>query len=351
MVQPLFRAHEPAFVTLFQEVEQAAREQPAVPVGSPGSIVERRKGRHGYYYRQYYDAAGHKTDEYIGGPAGTPQAEAARAAAEVQIALAKRLIRNVRSLAREGFHVIDAKAGAVLAVLHHRGVFAGGALLIGSHAYGALLNHLGVRAAAYVTEDVDIARGAPLSLAAVPDGGLLAILRESGIPFVEIPGLDPRQPAVSFKPPGHERLHVDLLVPSDDESIHIVPVPELGTHAQALPYLRYLIAESLASVVLTRDGVVPVRLPLPERFVVHKLVTSRLRANRSAKAEKDLGQAIVLGAALEDRYPGAVDEAAPALPASARRHLRAGAALALRRIGENPTRFADTLMKLSEGAG
>lgn len=334
--------YEPAFLTLFQEVQLAAFEQTTLLRGSPGSVITRRKAGKGYYYRQFYDLAGKKTDEYIG-PVGTEAGEMAKEAMVGRIEIANRLIRNIRSLAREGFVCLDAMSGATLAALHNRRIFDAGAHLVGTHAYGALLNHLGVQSVSYTTHDIDIARDLPLDngVGMIPEGGLLEILQESGIHFVEVPGLDRRTAAASWKPPGKDRLHVDLLVPSVDAQIRVVAVPELQAHAQALPYLRYLLAASLSSVVLSRDGAIPVRVPTPERFAIHKLVVSQLRDNLSAKVEKDAQQAAVLCAVLEDRYPGALADAAAALPVSARSRLGAGARQALKWLTPDYPRAAD----------
>ncbi|GEM_PF-6536765 len=63
---------------------------------------------------------------------------------------------SLRLLGREGFNITDVKTFATLAVLHNHDVFAAGAQLIGSHAYGVLLNHLGVRSSGYSTQDNDL---------------------------------------------------------------------------------------------------------------------------------------------------------------------------------------------------
>ena len=56
----------------------------------------------------------------------------------------------------------------MLASLHNHGLFRVGALLIGSHAFGVLLNVLGVKAVPYATEDVDIARREQLATPGYP---------------------------------------------------------------------------------------------------------------------------------------------------------------------------------------
>jgi hypothetical protein len=225
-------------------------------------------------------------------------------------------------LTAEGFQLADGKTYATLASLQRNGLFAAGALLIGSHAFGVLLNHLGVKSAAYATEDIDIARREALAFPHAVGKRFLDILRESGIVFVEVPKLDPRQRSISFKQRGTSRFHVDLLVPSRDETFPIVPVPELQTHATGLPYLGYLLGDAQQAVLLAREGCCPVNVPLAERFAVHKLLMSQLRRGPGGKAEKDILQACVLLAVLGEKHPGAIEHATRHLPQSARRYVR-----------------------------
>ncbi len=65
---------------------------------------------------------------------------------KVRIAEAAGAVASIRLLGRNGYTLADAKAQATLAVLHNLGLFSAGAVLVGSHAFGALLNKLGVRA-------------------------------------------------------------------------------------------------------------------------------------------------------------------------------------------------------------
>ena len=112
-----------------------------------------------------------------------------------------------------------------------------------------------------------------------------------------------------------------MLVPSADDDYPTVPVPELKAHAQGLPYLAYLLAASQEIPVLSSHGSVMVRVPVPERYAIHKLIASQLRHKTSSKPEKDLRQAAILIEALVERYPGAIEDAASAVPKSAARHL------------------------------
>jgi len=206
-----------------------------------------------------------------------------------------------------------------LASLHNRGLFRAGALLVGSHAYGALPNALGVRAVQLTTEDVDIARREALAMPGV--SGFLDMLRANGMDFFEVPSLDRRQRGTSFKERGGSNFKVDLLVPSEDDNYPAVPVPELKAHAQGLPHLAYLLAASQEIPVLSSHGGVMVRAPLPERYAIHKLIVSQLKNKTSSKPEKDLRQAAALIEALVERYPGAIEDAASAVPKRAERHM------------------------------
>ncbi len=312
---------------LFGDLENQAAAHDSVLVGTPGSLLERQNASgFCYYARQFYDADGKKREQYVAGPVGDAQADAAAHRLRQRIDETKAVVGEVRLLGREGYQLADARTFATLATLHNHGVFRAGAVVVGSHAFGILLNQLGVRAAAYATEDVDLARGQPLAFAEPPGQGLLAMLRESGLNFVEVPALDARQPSTSWKEAGRGRFHVDLLVPSNDDLYAAVHVPELQAHATSLPYLRYVLGENHTAAVLAREGICLVRVPTAERFAVHKLVVSQLRVGRSAKSDRDLQQAAVLLAVLAEHHPGAIESAVADLPVSARRYLAAGMA-------------------------
>ena len=244
-----------------------------------------------FYAHQFYDGDGRKRERYLAGPIGAPEADAFARTVRLAIVDTKAASTSLRLLGREGFALADAKTYATLASLHNHGVFQAGGVLIGSHAYGLLLNQLGVVGARYATEDIDIARREKLAFPELPEASFLEMLQATGIPFVEVPQLDARQPSTSFKERGRSRFHVDLLVPSAGEDCQVVPVPELQAHATALPYLSYLLADSQMGLLMAREGCCMVRVPLPERFALHKLMVSQLRAQRGAKSEKDLFQA------------------------------------------------------------
>lgn len=321
-MRDLYSTHETALQVVFSEIERYALSQEEVFVGTPGSLTRRKKSdRYFFYSRQYYDGSGKKREAYVAGPAGDVAADEKAARLKVRIDEAAGAVASIRLLGRNGYTLADAKAQATLAVLHNLGLFSAGAVLVGSHAFGALLNKLGVRAAPYATEDVDIARRDTLALPKL-ERHFIDVLRDSGIEFVPVPGLPSSKPTTSYKEKGRSRFHVDLLVPSKDNTFPIVPVPELKAHAQGLPYLAYLLGDTQMTTLIAREGVAAIRVPSAERFALHKLIVSQLRAGRDAKTARDLAQAAVLLAVLADKHPGAIEDAAAALPRSGYRHLK-----------------------------
>jgi hypothetical protein len=319
MAASLISPHEPALTVLFAEVESAVAAQREAFLGTPGTLDE-RSNENGtrFWVHRYSDGVGKRVETYLG-KLDDPEVEARVDALRAQIESTNRTIAQVRILARAGFATVDRKSYSTLASLHNHGLFRAGALLIGSHAYGALLNALGVKAMPYKTEDVDIARREALALPDVPP--FLDMLRATGIEFFEVPRVDCKAPSTSFAERGGSRLTVDLLVPSRGDDYPTVPVPELKAHAKGLPYLAYLLGQSQQIPILSPHGTVAVRDPVPERYAVHKLIVSQLRSSTNVKAEKDLKQAATLIVALVERFPGAVEEALEAVPKSAARAL------------------------------
>jgi hypothetical protein len=324
----LTSTHEKALTLLFAELEATATEQREAFLGTPGNLTQRtNESSTKFWVHRYLDAVGRRRETYLG-TSHDPAVIASLGPLRNRIDEANATIGRVRVLARAGFATVDRKTYSTLASLHNHGLFRAGALLVGSHAFGALLNALGVKAVPYATEDVDIARSERLALPDLP--AFVDMLRETGIEFFEVPALSRRQHATSFKEGGRSRLKVDLLVPSPGEGYPIYSVPELKAYAKGLPYLRYLLGESQEVPVLSPHGVVLVRVPVPERYSIHKLVVSQLRTKSSSKPEKDLRQAATIMEALGERFPGAIENALTAVPKTAVKHVRR-AAVALSR--------------------
>ncbi|WP_312010467.1 GSU2403 family nucleotidyltransferase fold protein [Bradyrhizobium cenepequi] len=171
-------------------------------------------------------------------------------------------------------------------------------VLIGTVAYQCYSAVLGRRldAVAMQTGDADFAQFHEISVA-VGDSmpPILEVLREVDPTFREIPSqVDGR---VSTQFVSRDKFKVEFLTPnqwSDDQAGKPVPMPALGGAAAApLRFLDYLIYQPIRAVLLHGAGV-PVLIPSPERYAVHKvIVRSRRKEDRdaTAKSAKDRLQA------------------------------------------------------------
>lgn len=308
----------------YSDLKQRALDPATLLLGTPGTVSEKLQDGRRYFFRQFWDSEGTKTGEYIG-PVDDPGA--ARRAEEIrdQIGRANDLMADAQLLARAGYVRVDSRTEAVLVCLANAGVFRGGAVVIGSHALGAIVNDLGIRIAAVTTDDLDIARRERLELG--PDTPpFVELLKRSRVPVTPIPTFDLKAPSTSFAVPPRSRgragrFRVDLLGPISGEPYRPIPVPELKAHALGMPHLRYLLVDPVSTIILGRSAMIPVNVPQPERLAWHKLLVSQLRQADDKRA-KDLAQATVLLAALALDRPEHLVGAFEAVSAASKRKMR-----------------------------
>ncbi len=332
--------------TAYAQAKQLALTQARVPLTTPGSLqVEPRGGRR-FVYRYRYDATGQRVVAYLG-PEDNEATVAMVAEVNAEIEEANILAESSQDLRRIGFCSADNSTVVTVASLFNAGIFAGGGVLVATHAFRVLLNDLGVRAAAAfpMTEDVDTARAERIQIAALPRGRLLTLLRDTGLPFYEVPQLKRHQPATSFKVRGR-KLKVDLLVPSKGKPYQPVDLPELGAHATGLPHFSYLLEDPSHSMLLGRDRIVPVMVPHAGRFCLHKLAVYVLRSD-NAKREKDAAQAALLAAVLAEHQDFLLKDAVEGLDRTLRSKVKAGAQRALSLLGAGHPAAAALLAPLA----
>jgi hypothetical protein len=189
--------------------------------------------------------------------------------------------------------VVPYSTARVIRELAECSVFKVGGVLVGTYAFGCIGNLLGViwDRTTLGTQDVDIAAERIVSIA-VPDvvADIPKALESLSMGFFPIPQLNPKHPSTSFSIRNNP-LRVDLITPSAGRKEEPIYIPRLKAAAQPLKYLDYLIEDAIPGVVIN-GGAVPVLIPQPMRFAIHKLVVSRMRpATSAAKAQKDIYQA------------------------------------------------------------
>jgi hypothetical protein len=99
--------------------------------------------------------------------------------------------------------------------------------------------------------------------------------------------------------------------------------------------------------VLSPNQIIPVKLPSPERFLIHKLFSSQSRRADRDKVRKDIEQAAVLAAALEEEMPGRLGEAFRGMPSAGKDKVKRGARAAAKRLETLHPEAEEALLKLA----
>lgn len=296
--------------TIFAELSERLRALEAARsfANLAGSFARKHvRGGEYWYFKTSEGPAGQR--EYFVGPEGreTRAVMNAYAAGRPEIERALSAIARLCAMLRQGGAMLtDAPSAKVLSGLASAGVFRLGAVLVGTHAYIALGNVLGVRwKSSLRTQDIDLAAARTVQVA-VPqtEADLPKALNALNMGFLPVPGLRPKSPQTSFKVRG-QTLRVDLLTPAQGaRDGKPVAIARLKAAAQPLELLDYLL-EAPVSIPLLNGGATLVNVPDPARFALHKLILSGRRpVSEQAKAGKDRQQAIELIEVLQEDRPG-----------------------------------------------
>jgi len=180
------------------------------------------------------------------------------------------------------------------------GFFRAGGLLVGTHAFVALGNLLGVRwDEGSRTLDVDFAHaGRNVSLALPADLQVdvheaIRSLEMGLLPIAQFGG----EVGAQYRNPRDPELRLDFLTPAGRGRERPVRVPNLNVALEPLKFMEYLLEEPTQAALLSREGATVVNLPAPARYAAHKLIVYAERPLRErTKALKDLHQAACLAA-------------------------------------------------------
>jgi hypothetical protein len=266
-----------------------------------GTFLKQKRANREYYYYKAYEASGGegptKTSLKYVGPADDPEI-AKRAEAFQRTKIGYRVRRELAAkLRRAGYPAPPRMEGLVVNELARAGLFRLRATLVGSMAYQTYSGVLGVRLPdeLVTTEDMDIAKFYGISISideSMPD--IEDVLKKVDATFA--PSFSPDETNLFSGFANATGFKVEFLTPNrgdEDYSSRLTAMPSLGPSvgAQVLRYLDFLIHEPIRSVVL-HDASVPVLVPAPERYAVHKLIVATKRNVFSAdKAKKDINQA------------------------------------------------------------
>jgi hypothetical protein len=293
--------------TMYAELSERAQLGQMVEDFDPAGLFVKRthRGRDYWYFRSAM-VAGNRKDKYVG--PDSPELARRIATHRIEKSGYKERRTLVSALIRSGLRGPDSSTGRILEALAKAGVFRMRAVVVGTAAYRTYPGLIGVRLtnANAMTDDLDLAQFRGISI---------AIEDQVDVPFLDIlRSVDPDfQPLTPVFAPGRasrfalgDRYRVEILTPlqgpPDDE---LVALPALKADAQPLRFLDFLIYHEVQAVSLWGAGI-PINVPAPERFALHKLLVSRLRLATSqsqAKAAKDIRQAGELITALATHRP------------------------------------------------
>ena len=265
-----------------------------------GEFFVRSDGVREYWYHRGRNSdprvsdSGNRT-RYVG-PCGDPEIEVRIGREMRDNADLSRLRDHADSLCRMGWTSATNIEGRVLRALATAGAFRLRSVLVGSVAYQAYSGLLGVRlpSASVRTDDVDIATdfGISNSLDDTCDD-ILQALRQVDPSFTPKPHLSDNAMIATFK--SSSNYQVEFLTThrgSDEFTGRLSPLRSLGPHMGGVPlrYLDFLVRHPVRSMILYDTGI-PVTVPAPERFAIHKLIVAASRGNGNPKVLKDLAQA------------------------------------------------------------
>lgn len=197
----------------------------------------------------------------------------------------------------------DRLTGEILAAFAEAGAFRLRAVVVGSIAFQSYPGLLGVRLPAPLlrTADLDLAQFHSIAVAVEDaiEGDLLSLLRRVDSDFHAVPDLsDSRRTQRYVLRRDDEVIYaVDVLCPlRGPNRERLTWLRALRSNAQLLRFLDFLLYREVNAVALHGPGI-PINVPAPERYALHKLLVSQMRiatATSQAKSRKDLMQAEAL---------------------------------------------------------
>jgi len=278
----------------------------------PGSFVSKSVKGHKYWYYQYTEPAGVRRQVFVGPDGDAVHALMARAA---EPAAAVSLGPLVRSASVLGCAEILPRHYRVLRRLAEYGFFKAGGVLVGTHAFVAYGNMLGVRwggADAARTQDIDFAHaGKSISLALASNCQVQTheAIQSLDMGFLPIAGLSGKTGG-AYLIPNEKEFRLDFLTTVGRSGDAPYEHPDLHVTLQPLRFMEYSLENVQQTALLSGDSATMVNVPHPARYALHKLIIAGEREGVFlSKSRKDLMQAGLLLSAMRETRPWEVEEA------------------------------------------
>lgn len=266
------------------------------------------KGRN-YWYFQFTDLGGSLRQLYVG-----PDSEQIRMlVSQSSQRKEEPLLPLARSAMALGCAALLTRHFRVIRRLSEYGFFAAGGVLVGTHAFLAHGNVLGVRwAEASRTQDVDLAQAGKNVSVALP--ATLQVDTHAAIESLQLGLLPTRalsgKSGTSYLNPKEPEFRVDFLTTLHRGKEKPFEHPQLRVALQPLKFMEYSLEDVIQAVLFCQEGAVTVNIPHPARYALHKLlVYGERKGSFMQKSRKDLWQAAALLGCLKSRRAWEVEEA------------------------------------------
>lgn len=261
----------------------------------PGSFASKQVKGRTYWYFQYTEISGKLRQVYVG-----PDSDRVRALMDQREneTLSSGLGPLARSAMALGCEPLLPAHYKVIRRLSDYGFFNAGGVLIGTHAFLAFGNMLGLGwGDTSRTQDVDFAHVGKQMAIALPSDievdtrGAIESLQMGFLPIINSAGkvggtyLSSRDPD----------FQLDFLTPLHRGADTPYEHPQLKVVLQPLKFMEYLLEDVQQAVLFCADGAVVANVPNPARYALHKLIVFGERpVARTVKANKDLRQSAAL---------------------------------------------------------
>lgn len=283
-----------AYAELYELVQVA--ETSRSPAFLSGKVAWKTIKDSRYAYWAFKEIDGRKREYYLG-PEG-PAIAAIEAARERGAPAKEAVARQAAAAIAQGCAATPPKHYRIAKRLGDYQFFRAGGLLVGTHAFLAMGNQLGVAwGGGTRTLDLDFAHAGPRGNVAVALPADMQANAHDALTSLEygfLPALGGSKSLASLYVSEREPdLRVDFLTVARRAGRE-VHAPDLGVALSPLKFLDYLIERPGQAVLLDRADACLVNLPDPARYGLHKLIVAHERGARHPKHGKDIGQALAL---------------------------------------------------------
>jgi hypothetical protein len=276
----------------------------------PGSFAKKLVKVRPYWYYQYTEPSGQLRQLYVGPDNESVQQLIAQKSTTKRNEPMLPLARSALALGCAGLQPRHYK---VIRQLADYGFFHAGGVLVGTHAFLAYGNMLGVNwGAAARTQDIDFAHpGKSISLLLAPDFDVhiheaIESLDMGLLPVASLASAT----GASYLNPHEPDFRIDFLTTCHRGGDTPYEHPHLHITLQPLKFMEFSLEDVQLAALPSTAGVVVANVPHPARYALHKLIIYAERSGAYAtKSNKDLTQAACLLAALKQQRPWEVEEA------------------------------------------